>query len=303
MNAIIRSINFHLKILIFLHCIYQTVGAERTNRAKRTRLNFDNNQIVALERQFKRSKYIALDERYNLAKALNLTERRIKVWFQNRRCKESRENRNSLDLKKINRRNSGESPSTTDTSSRYATPSPPLQWDHQIISPDDLIQKMPEPTTTMQHQFDQTIYSPNYLQYAVYPPIQLVQLTPPPPPPPTCAIQNVQPQLLLSPFSNGNNENASTFENASHNGDYRDYKNDLVEYCVSEDSTKSYDLSTANFEHFIQQNANTSQQVHFIDQNESLNLSLNLNISDSTAKSLIDLSAYWQTFEKLEHLG
>lgn len=242
---------------------------------KRRNYRFNNDQSDALEENFQRSSFMSKDDRINLANALNLTEFQVRNWFTRRRAKERIGNRNNLDVIKCTKRSSQKSPST-DTSSRYSTPSP-AQWDHhhQINSPGDFITNMPE--NTMQNQYYQTFYSQNYMPYAY--PVQ--------PTPLTCASQNVQPHL--SSISNENHEMAYTFESSRSD-------------CVWGNSTESYDLTTANLEQFIQQNANTPQQVDFIDQNECLNLSIDFDISKISAEPLLDLWRLPQMFEVMKEL-
>uniref|UniRef100_A0A8R1E0V9 Homeobox domain-containing protein n=2 Tax=Caenorhabditis japonica TaxID=281687 RepID=A0A8R1E0V9_CAEJA len=48
---------------------------------------FTNEQTDALEHKFDAHKYLSPQERKKLAKSLNLSERQVKTWFQNRRAK------------------------------------------------------------------------------------------------------------------------------------------------------------------------------------------------------------------------
>lgn len=57
------------------------------NKVKRTRTAFTTNQILALEDIYKQQLYVSKSEREALGEQLGLTERAIKVWFQNRRMK------------------------------------------------------------------------------------------------------------------------------------------------------------------------------------------------------------------------
>ena len=65
----------------------ETNQQQRTDghKKKRTRAAFTQTQISALERRFQRQKYLSGNERADFARALNLTETQIKIWFQNRR--------------------------------------------------------------------------------------------------------------------------------------------------------------------------------------------------------------------------
>lgn len=58
------------------------------NRKKRR--PYTKQQIQQLEQEYRLNTYIARERRLDLGKNLNLTDRQVKVWFQNRRMKEKR---------------------------------------------------------------------------------------------------------------------------------------------------------------------------------------------------------------------
>nr|AIB07874.1 Hox cluster protein ShxB [Callimorpha dominula] len=61
-------------------------------KMKRYRSAFTTEQVNYLEEQFKKFPYIPNSQRKEVAVTLNIPERAVKIWFQNRRMKEKREN-------------------------------------------------------------------------------------------------------------------------------------------------------------------------------------------------------------------
>ncbi|XP_033694470.1 ventral anterior homeobox 2 [Tursiops truncatus] len=68
------------------------------DRPKRSRTSFTAEQLYRLEMEFQRCQYVVGRERTELAHQLNLSETQVKVWFQNRRTKQKKDQ--SRDLEK-----------------------------------------------------------------------------------------------------------------------------------------------------------------------------------------------------------
>ncbi len=65
----------------------QRKTGKSSNKKKRPRTSFSNDQLSKLADEFDRNPYLNEDRRKDLAAKLDLGESQIKIWFQNKRAK------------------------------------------------------------------------------------------------------------------------------------------------------------------------------------------------------------------------
>ncbi|XP_017770366.1 PREDICTED: homeobox protein MSX-2-like [Nicrophorus vespilloides] len=70
---------------------------KKVKKYKRVRTSYTAHQLLKLENEFDANRIIGKNRRSEMARDLNITERQIKIWFQNRRMKKKKRDKLKLE--------------------------------------------------------------------------------------------------------------------------------------------------------------------------------------------------------------
>ncbi|XP_044061331.1 homeobox protein CDX-1a [Siniperca chuatsi] len=73
-----------------------SVSGVKTRTKDKYRVVYTDQQRLELEKEFQYNRYITMRRKTELSMALSLSERQVKIWFQNRRAKERKINKKKL---------------------------------------------------------------------------------------------------------------------------------------------------------------------------------------------------------------
>nr|XP_020478229.1 homeobox protein CHOX-CAD-like [Monopterus albus] len=108
--------------------IRPSVSGGRTRTKDKYRVVYTDHQRLELEKEFQYNRYITMRRKTELSLALSLSERQVKIWFQNRRAKERKINKKRL-------QNSQQASTTTPTPPVLGGPSD----NHITTSPSNIL--------------------------------------------------------------------------------------------------------------------------------------------------------------------
>ncbi|KAJ6625036.1 Homeobox protein CHOX-CAD [Pseudolycoriella hygida] len=77
----------------FLPAIDKLTCRGKTRTKDKYRVVYTDHQRLELEKEYHTSKYITIRRKAEMAQALSLSERQVKIWFQNRRAKDRKTNK------------------------------------------------------------------------------------------------------------------------------------------------------------------------------------------------------------------